>query len=98
MMNMTLMLSIVGAVTVVTNVIVQVLKQVTAESVPTNVVALVVAIALSMIAGGAYAQMQSIAVTWYMVCGAVVVGFFAAYAAMFGYDKLCETLKEIACD
>ena len=35
------------------------------------------------------------AVTWYMVAGAVTLGLFVAYAAMFGFDKLREALEQI---
>ena len=33
--------------------------------------------------------------TWYMVAGAVALGLFVCYAAMFGYDKLREALEQI---
>ena len=33
--------------------------------------------------------------TWYMVAGAVALGLFVAYAAMFGYDKLREALEQV---
>ena len=33
--------------------------------------------------------------TWYMVAGAVALGLFVAYAAMFGFDKLREALEQI---
>ena len=48
---------------------------------------------MTFASGGAYAQMNGIALTWYLVVGAIVVGFMAAYAAMFGFDKLQEVLK-----
>lgn len=35
------------------------------------------------------------AVAWYMVAGAVALGLFVAYAAMFGFDKLREALEQI---
>lgn len=36
-----------------------------------------------------------LAVVWYMVVAAVVVGFMVAYAAMFGFDKLKEAIAQI---
>ena len=33
--------------------------------------------------------------TWYMVVAAVVMGVFVAYAAMFGFDKLRQTLEQL---
>ena len=88
--NIALLLTIVGAITAMTNIVVQVLKKITWDKVPTNLVALLVAEALTLAAGGAYAQVKGIAITWYLVVAAVVVGFMAAYAAMFGFDKFKE--------
>ena len=89
------LLPIIGAITVLTNIIVQVLKQVTHGKLPSNLVALAVAMVLTLGAGAAYAQIKGIAITWYLVVAAVVVGFMVAYAAMFGYDKLMQTIKEL---
>jgi glucan phosphoethanolaminetransferase (alkaline phosphatase superfamily) len=91
--NLSVLLSVIGGITVLTNIIVQVLKKITWDKAPTNLVALLVAMVLTMVGGAAYAQMQGIAVTWYMVVAAAVVGFMVAYAAMFGFDKLQEILK-----
>lgn len=93
MLNISMLLAVVGGITILTNIIVQVLKKITWDKVPTNLVALVVAEALTLAAGGAYAQMNALAITWYIVAGAVVVGFMSAYAAMFGFDKLQEMVK-----
>lgn len=81
--------------TVVTNIIVQVLKSVTIGKVPTNIIALAVALIVTLVAFFAAAAALHLFVTWWMVAGAVAVGFFVAYAAMFGYDKLKETLEQI---
>lgn len=90
--NIALLLTIVGAITALTNIIVQVLKKITWDKVPTNLVALFVAEVLTLAAGGAYAQVNGIAITWYLVVAAVVVGFMVAYAAMFGFDKFKEIM------
>lgn len=90
--NIALLLSIVGAITALTNIVVQVLKKITWDKVPTNLVALFVAEVLTLAAGGAYAQVNGIAITWYLVVAAVVVGFMVAYAAMFGFDKFKEIM------
>ena len=87
------LLTIVGGITILTNIIVQVLKKITWDKVPTNLVALAVAEALTLAAGAAYAQVKAIPITWYMAVAAVVVGFMSAYAAMFGFDKLREILE-----
>lgn len=88
------LLMIIGGVTILTNIIVQVVKSITWDKIPTNLVALFVAEALTLAAGGAYASINGIAIAWYMVAAAVVVGLMSAYAAMFGFDKLKEVIQE----
>lgn len=89
------LLMIVGGVTVLTNIIVQVVKNITWDKIPTNLVALIVAEALTLASGGAYASIHAIAITWYMVVAAIVVGLMSAYAAMFGFDKFKEVIQEL---
>ncbi|MFR8333680.1 MAG: hypothetical protein ACLU9S_16040 [Oscillospiraceae bacterium] len=50
---------------------------------------------MTLLAFFAACQIMAWAVTWYMVAGAVALGLFVAYAAMFGYDKLREALEQI---
>lgn len=88
-------LSIVGVLVVLTNIIVQVLKQLTWDKLPTNILATVVAIILTLVAFFAYCQIKSVAVVWYMIAAAVVLGFMVAYAAMFGFDKLREVIAQL---
>lgn len=88
-------LSIVGVLVVLTNIIVQVLKQLTWDKLPTNILATVVAIVLTLAAFFAYCQIKSVAVVWYMTAAAVVLGFMVAYAAMFGFDKLREVIAQL---
>lgn len=88
------LLIIVGGITVLTNIIVQVIKNITWDKIPTNLVALIVAEALTLASGGAYASIYEITITWYMIVAAVVVGLMSAYAAMFGFDKFKEAIQE----
>lgn len=81
--------------TVATNIIVQVLKKLTWEKIPTNVLAFIVAMVVTLLAFFAVCQIMGWAVTWYMVAGAVTLGVFVCYAAMFGFDKLREALEQI---
>ena len=90
--NISNLLAIIGALVVLVNILTEVIKKVTWGSLPTNIVALVLSEGLTQAAGAAYAQIHTIHITWYLLVGAVVVGFMVAYAAMFGYDKLKEIL------
>lgn len=87
--------SIVGVLVVVTNIITQVLKKLTWDKLPTNILAVLIAMALTLAVFFAFCQINSVAVVWYTVVAAVVMGFFVAYAAMFGFDKLKEAIAQI---
>lgn len=91
-LNWSVIISIIGVLVVLTNIITQVLKKVTWEKLPTNVLVVIISMALTLAAFFAYCQIQTIAVVWYMVAAAVVLGFMVSYAAMFGYDKLMEAI------
>ena len=80
---------------VVTNIIVEVLKKLTWERLPTNILVFVVAMAVTLLAFFAMCQIAGVPVTWYMVVGAIVLGFFVCFAAMFGFDKLKQTMEQL---
>lgn len=88
-------LSIVGVLVIVTNIVVQVLKKLTWDKLPTNILAVLIAMVLTLAAFFAYCQIKELAIVWYMVAAAVVMGFFVAYAAMFGFDKLREAIAQM---
>lgn len=94
-LNWSAIVSIIGVLVVLTNIITQVLKKVTWEKLPTNILVVIISMALTFVAFFAYCQIKAIAVVWYMVAAAVVLGFMVAYAAMFGFDKLKEALTQI---
>ncbi|WP_304964963.1 hypothetical protein [uncultured Oscillibacter sp.] len=90
-----LLLPLVLVLMVVTNIITEVLKKLTWEKMPTNLLAFLVAMVVTLLAFFALCQITGTPITWYMVAGAVVLGIFVAYAAMFGFDKLRQTLEQI---
>lgn len=92
-MELTKIITMIGLLVALTNVIVEVLKKTTRDKLPTNVVALLVALALTLVTGIAYCQVNTIAFTWYLAAGLIVLGFMVAYAAMFGFDKLKEVMN-----
>ncbi len=94
-LNISTLIAVVGALTVVTNIIVQVLKKATWDKLPTNLLAIAVAMVLTLVAFFGYMAYMGLAVMWYYVAAAVVVGFAVAYAAMFGFDKLKEAIAEM---
>ena len=54
------------------------------RSLPTNILAFLVAMTVTLLAFFAVCQIMGIRVVWYMIVGAVVLGIFVAYAAMYG--------------
>ena len=89
-LNWSVIISIIGVLVVLTNIVVQVLKKVTWDK-----LAMIVSLVLTLGAFFAYCSIKWIAVVWYMVFAAVVLAFMVAYAAMFGFDKLKEALSQI---
>lgn len=94
-LNWSVILSIVGVLVVLTNIITQVLKKLTWDKMPTNILVVIISMALTVIAFVAYCQINAITVVWYMVAAMIVLGFLVAYAAMFGFDKLKEVLTQL---
>ncbi len=94
-MDLSVLLSIIGALVVLTNIITQVLKKVLWDKLPTNILAVVISMVLTLVAFFAYCQFNTITVTWYVIVAAIIVGFLVSYAAMFGFDKLKETLTQL---
>lgn len=94
-LNWSAILSIIGVLVVLTNIIAQVLKKMTWDKIPTNCLVIIISMVLTLAAFFAYCQICAITIAWYMVAAAIVLGFLVAYAAMFGFDKLKETLAQI---
>lgn len=76
------------------NIIVEVVKRLI--PVPTDIVVFIVSIAVTVLALFIAAEVLQITVMWYYAVGAVVLGVFVAYAAMFGFDKFKEVWDRLA--
>ena len=92
--NVTTLLTILGVLVGVTNILTEVVKKVTWDKIPSSLLAFIVAQILTLGAFFGYCTYSSTALVWYYVAGAVVVGFLVAYAAMFGFDTLKEKILE----
>lgn len=90
--DLSVIITVIGVLVALTNVITEVMKKVTWDKLPTNLLAIIVAMTLTLLSGFAYFQVKSITVTWYLIVALVVLGFLVAYAAMFGFDKLKEIM------
>ena len=78
----------------IVNVVVEVLKGVF-QKLPTNFLVLIVAIVVTVLAMLIAAAVLKITVMWYYAVGAVGLGIFVAYAAMFGFDKFTDALAKL---
>lgn len=92
-MDMAFIVTLIGMLVALTNVITEVVKKLTWDKMPTNVLAVVVGELLTLAGGLAYFQVNGIEVVWYYVVALVVIGFMVSYAAMFGFDKLKEIMN-----
>ena len=73
------------------------MKDPTWGKIPINVLAFFVTMAVTLLAFFAMCQIVGVPVTWYMVVGAIVLGFFVCFAAMYGFDKLKQTMEQSNC-
>ena len=81
----------IGALAFVVSVITEVIKGIgVMKKVPTDIVVIVLSMVLTMVAFFAYAQYAALVVAWYWVVAALICGFFVAFIAMYGWDKINE--------
>ena len=78
----------------VTNIIVEVIKGLFPK-VPTNIVAVAVALLITILAMFILCAVLEITVMWYYAVGALVLGIFVGYAAMFGFDKFKDAWEKL---
>lgn len=92
-----ILLAVMAVLVFVTNIIVEVIKGLFPK-VPTNIVAVIVAMIVTVLALLILCSVLEVTVMWYYAIGAVVLGIFVGYAAMFGFDKFkaaFDKLKQI---
>lgn len=89
-----ILLTVVAVLVFVTNIIVEVIKGLIPK-IPTNIVAVIVAMIVTVLALYILCTVLEISVMWYYAVGAVVLGVFVGYAAMFGFDKFKAAWEKI---
>lgn len=92
-MNIGMLMTVIGALVLCTNVITEVIKK-SFSNFPAQITATIIAMVLTLCAFFGYAAIAEIVVEWYMVVGAIVGGFFVSYGAQFGFDKLQEIISK----
>jgi len=89
-----ILLAVVAALVFVTTIIVEVVKNLFPK-VPTNFVAVIVSLIVTVLAVLILCAVLKITVMWYYAVGAVVLGLFVSYAAMFGFDKFKAAVEKL---
>ena len=95
MMDYAMLMTIIGALTVLTNLVTEVVKPFTRVKIPSEVVAVIIAEVLTLVAYFGWSDYKALPVEWYTVVAAVIVGLLVSYAAQFGFDKLKAALGQI---
>lgn len=81
----------IGALAFVVSVITEVIKGIgVMKKVPTDIVVIVLSMVLTVVAFFAYTQYAALVVVWYWAVAAIICGFFVAFIAMYGWDKINE--------
>ena len=88
------LLALVLALTMVTNIMVQVLKGLLYELIPTNLLAFLVAVVVTVGTGFGVWSYYQFDITGGMIAALVVLCFVVAFSAMFGYDKLVQLVEQ----
>ena len=89
-----ILLAVMAALVFATNIIVEVIKGLFPK-IPTNSVAVVIALIVTIVAMFILCSVMDITIMWYYAVGAVVLGIFVGYAAMFGFDKFKAAWEKI---
>lgn len=89
-----ILLAVMAALVFATNIIVEVFKN-AVPKLPTNYLTIIVSVAVTLLALFIVAAVLKISVMWYYAVGAVILGIFVAYAAMFGFDKFKEAWEKL---
>ena len=88
------LLAVMAVLVFATTIIVEVVKNLFPKT-PTNIVAFVVSLIVTILAVIILCAVLQIPIVWYYIVGAVLLGIFVAYAAMFGFDKFKATWERL---
>ena len=89
-------LGLIGALAMTVMVITEVIKEMPPFSlIRTSYVVTVLSIALSVGCLFAWADWVERKLQWYLVCGAVIGGFFVAFISMFGWEKFQQMWEKL---
>ena len=72
-----------------TNCIVQIIKDIIIlKEIPTRIIATIISILLSIVTVFAMCEIFTISLTWYIIIASIILGFYVAFGAIYGFDEL----------
>lgn len=87
----TSLVAIIGGLAFMVSVITQVVKEIPVISnVPTSLLVIMLSVSITPVAYIAYAQYNYMQLYWYMIAASIIAGFFVAFVAMFGWEKISD--------
>ena len=82
-----LLIPIVFGLMILVNIFTEVLKKVLWNKIPTNLRVFILSIVITITAMFIYLEIVGTVFVWWMIPIAIMIAFFVAYSAMFGFDK-----------
>lgn len=80
---------LIGGLCFIISVITEVTKDISfLYRIPTSLQVIVLSLVLTPITLIGYASYKGYTIAWYMVFGAIIVGFVVAFVTMYGWEKL----------
>jgi len=95
-MNYATIVLVLAILVIITNIFVEIVKSIVKpkNETGTRLIATAVAVVLTVLSFVAYCQIYNIAILWYHLAAAFVVGVVVAYGAIFGFDTLYGQLLD----
>ena len=86
--NLTTLIMVIAVLAFVVSVFTEVTKNISIlKKIPTDLQVLTVSVLLTVLSYFAYVSYSNAKIIWYNIIGSVVIGFFVAFVAMYGWDK-----------
>lgn len=94
--DFTIFLTVISLLAFIVSVITQVTKEIyLLANIPTSLQVIILSITLTPALYIAYSQYTYMQIHWYMIMASIIAGFFVAFVAMFGWDKLSEIYNRV---
>lgn len=86
--NLTTLIMVIAVLAFVVSVFTEVTKNISIlKKIPTDLQVLTVSVLLTVLSYFAYVSYSNAKIIWYYIIGSVIIGFFVAFVAMYGWDK-----------